>query len=95
MSSDVKVVNGSLYCKIKTGWELVTFVDNNNADVTVADDTVRITAMAFAMSDVKIVRLPYTVAAIGHKAFYGCDSLETVVFTSYEAPILEEEFDPS
>ena len=40
-----------------------------------------------------MVTLPYTVASIGHKAFYGCDTLDTVVFTSFEAPILEEEFD--
>ncbi len=95
LSPDVKVIDGSLYCKVKTGWELVTFAGNNTADVQIADDTVRITAMAFAMSDVKIVRLPYTIAAIGHKAFFGCDNLETVVFTSYDAPILEEEFDPA
>lgn len=95
LSTDVKVVDGSLYCKVKTGWELVTFTGVNTSDVQVADDTVRITSMAFAESDIKIVRLPYTVAAIGHKAFFGCDNLETVVFTSYEAPILEEEFDPA
>ena len=51
--------------------------------------------MAFAYSDVKTVSLPYTVRAIGHKAFFGCDKLDTVVFSSFEAPILEEEFDPT
>ena len=40
-----------------------------------------------------MVKLPYTVASIGHKAFYGCDDLTAVVFSSYYAPILEEEFD--
>jgi len=42
-----------------------------------------------------MVTLPYTVAAIGHKAFFDCDKLEMVIFQSYEAPILEEEFDPT
>jgi hypothetical protein len=40
-----------------------------------------------------MVTLPYTVASIGHKAFYQCNSLKMVVFESYRAPILEEEFD--
>jgi hypothetical protein len=39
--------------------------------------------------------MPYTTTSIGHKAFYLCDKLEMVVFGSYYAPILEEEFDPS
>ena len=42
-----------------------------------------------------MVYLPYTVRAIGHKAFFGCDKLDTVVFASYTSPILEEEFDPT
>ena len=95
ISETVKVIDGSLYCKINTGLELITYAGINHDNVQVADGTVRITAMAFAGSDVKMVTLPYTVAAIGHKAFYDCDKLETVVFQSYEAPILEEEFDPA
>ncbi|MBQ8279232.1 MAG: leucine-rich repeat protein [Roseburia sp.] len=93
ISPNVSVINGSLYCKIDTGLELITYAGPDGADVKVADDTVRITGMAFAGSDVVMVRLPYTVAAIGHKAFFDCDALQTVIFTSYEAPILEEEFD--
>lgn len=95
ISDSVKVVDGSLYCKVRTGWELITFAGVNEDDVSVADDTVRITSMAFAYSGVVTVRLPYTVASIGHKAFYGCDDLNIVIFTSYNAPILEEEFDPT
>ncbi|MBQ2892666.1 MAG: leucine-rich repeat protein [Oscillospiraceae bacterium] len=95
ISETVKVIDGSLYCKIKTGLELITYAGVNQENVQIADGTVRITAMTFAGSDVKMVTLPYTVAAIGHKAFYDCDKLETVVFQSYEAPILEEEFDPA
>jgi len=49
--------------------------------------------MAFAGSDVEMVTLPYSVKAVGHKAFFGCDKLTAMVFKSYDAPILEEEFD--
>ena len=49
--------------------------------------------MAFAGTPVKQVLLPYTLRAIGHKAFYACDDLRLVTFTSFNAPILEEEFD--
>ncbi len=95
ISETVKVIDGSLYCKIKTGLELITYAGTDHENVLVADDTVRITAMAFAGSDAKMVTLPYTVAAIGHKAFFDCDKLEMVIFQSYDAPILEEEFDPA
>ena len=93
ISDTVKVIDGSLYCKIKTGYELIVYAGVDHTDVKVADETVRITAYAFAGSDVKMVTLPYTVGGIGHKAFYGCDQLTAVVFSSYYAPILEEEFD--
>ena len=95
ISETVKVIDGSLYCKIGTGLELITYAGIDHENVQIADGTVRITAMAFAGSDVKMVTLPYTVAAIGHKAFFACDKLETVIFQSYDAPILEEEFDPT
>ena len=95
VSPNVSVIDGSLYCKIATGLELITYSGIDNTEVTVADDTVRVTAMAFAGSEVEIVRLPYTVGAIGHKAFYGCDKLGIVSLASYDAPIMEEEFDPT
>ncbi|MBE5939023.1 MAG: hypothetical protein E7266_01375 [Lachnospiraceae bacterium] len=96
ISDTVKVIDGSLYCKVLNGgYELIVYTGNNAEDVKVADGTVRITSMAFAGSDVKMVTLPYTVEAIGHKAFYDCDNLKTVVFTSYNAPVLEEEYDPT
>ena len=94
ISDSVKVIDGSLYAVIDTGLELITYAGVDGSDVKVADDTVRITAMAFAASDAQMVTLPETVFAIGHKAFYDCRKLHTVVFGSYEAPILEEEFDP-
>ncbi|MBR6649818.1 MAG: leucine-rich repeat protein, partial [Clostridia bacterium] len=95
INDEVFVVDGSLYCKNAEGTELITYAGINNEEVTVADDTIRITALAFAGSDVVRVKLPYTTTAIGHKAFYACDKLEMVTFGSYTAPNFEEEFDPA
>lgn len=94
ISDNAVVIDGNLYCKLETGMELITYTGNQKNNVIVADDTVRITSMAFAGSDVERVTLPNTVFAIGHKAFYECDNLHTVIFGSYDAPTLEEEFDP-
>ncbi len=93
ISEAVKVIDGSLYAVVPNGYELITFCNMNEKMVSVAEGTVRITAMAFAGNDVVRVTLPHSLDAIGHKAFYECKKLVTVVFKSYEAPILEEEFD--
>ncbi|MBQ4600589.1 MAG: leucine-rich repeat protein [Oscillospiraceae bacterium] len=94
-SENIFVIDGSLYCATPKGLELTVYAGEETKDVKVADGTVRITAMAFAGSGVEMVTLPYTVESIGHKAFFGCDKLQTVVFNSYDAPTLEEEFDPA
>ncbi|MBO7196462.1 MAG: leucine-rich repeat protein [Clostridia bacterium] len=91
ISDTIKVIDGSVYRVVPNGLELICWM--GEATALVADDTVRISAMAFAGQDVRYVVLPYTVKAIGHKAFYGCDKLIFVSFSSYEAPILEEEYD--
>ncbi len=93
ISDTVLVIDGSLYCKVPNGLELIVYAGTAHTDAKVAADTVRITAYAFAGSDAQLVTLPHTVAAIGHKAFYGCAKLEMIVFNSFDAPILEEEFD--
>ena len=95
ISDTVLVIDGSLYAKVPNGLELIAFAGTDTKNVTVADGTVRISAMAFAGTDVVKVNLPYELKAIGHKAFYDCDKLTTVVFASVYAPILEEEFDSS
>ena len=95
ISDAVQVINGSLYCKVPNGLELVTYTGLDAENMKVAEDTVRITAMAFAGSDVEMVTLPATTFAIGHKAFFSCDKLHTVVLGSQQAPILEEEYDPA
>ena len=91
ITDTVKVVDGSVYRVVPYGLELIAWTGATKA--TVAEDTVRIGAMAFAGDDVTSITLPYTVAAIGHKAFYGCDKLSFISFASYDAPRLEEEYD--
>lgn len=93
ISDTIKVVDGSLYAKVPSGWELITYTGRNSEDVKVMEDTVRITSMAFAGTNVQMVTLPNTLEAIGHKAFYDCQNLTTVVFGSQQAPVMEEEFD--
>ena len=93
ISDTVFVIDGSLYCQVPNGLELITYAGTDPVNAQVAKDTVRITAHAFAGADVQMVTMPHTVNSIGHKAFFGCDDLHTVVFGSYDAPILEEEFD--
>ena len=92
LSETVKVIGGSLYRVIPKGLELITYAGEGK-NAVVADGTARISAWAFAGSEIKSVELPKEVASIGHKAFFACDSLTLVTFQSYNAPILEEEFD--
>ena len=94
ISETVKVIDGSLYCQVPYGLELIVYTGTDKA-ATVAEDTVRVTSYAFAGSNAVRVDLPHTLNSIGHKAFYACYNLTTVIFKSYEAPILEEEFDTS
>ncbi len=93
ISDSVHVIDGSLYCDVPNGMELIAYAGTDSRNVAVADGTVRITAMAFAGSDVIRVSLPHSLSSIGHKAFFDCNKLSVVVFASYEAPNLEEEFD--
>ncbi len=95
LSDNAVVIDGSLYCKNGDGYELITFAGRETEDVVVDENTVRISALAFAGSDVVRVKLPFMTTSIGHKAFYKCDKLEMVIFGSYNVPNFEEEFDPS
>lgn len=106
LSNTVKVIEGSIYKVVPYGLELITFnpkptyVDENGKTQTahsyiVEDGTVRISAMAFMSGNsaptTKVI-FPSTLKSIGHKAFYK-SNVSLYVFTSYYAPILEEEYD--
>ena len=90
----IRIIDGSIYRVVPNGLELITFCGSEK-EVKVADNTVRISDMAFSGTDITSVILPYTLKSIGHKAFYGCDNLNVVTLTSYNAPILEEMYDYS
>ncbi len=94
ISETVRVIGGSLYRVVPNGLELITFAPlEGQKTFTVADGTTRISEMACAGTDVTYVVLPETLMAVGHKAFYACEKLTTVAFSSYEAPVLEEAYD--
>ncbi len=92
LGENVRIIDGSLYRVVPNGLELI-YHCYMGGTAKVADGTVRIGAFAFVGSEVTNVMLPYTVEAIGHKAFYDCRKLSLVNFSSYYAPILEEEYD--
>ncbi len=94
ISDTVYVENSGLYCMASNGPVLIAYTGDDSG-YTVQPGTVRIGSMAFAGSDIQRVTLPSTLKSIGHKAFYGCGKLTMVVSGSYEAPVLEEEFDPT
>ena len=100
VSEGVKIINGSIYAVVPSGLELTTYIgldkDGKSLDkdnVMVDERTVRISGMAFMGSNITRVTLPHALNSIGHKAFYQCPTLLLVTFKSYEAPVLEEEFD--
>ncbi len=92
LNDSVMVIAGSLYHTVPSGLELVCFA-GEDANKTVADGTVKIAAYAFAGTHIKSVILPDSLKSIGHKAFFACDDLISVTFSSYTAPIFEEEYD--
>ncbi|MBQ8658108.1 MAG: leucine-rich repeat protein [Clostridia bacterium] len=94
ISATVKVIDGVLYQSVPNGLELVSYpAGKGEANFAVEEGVVRISARAFEGSAIKNVILPSTLIALGDKAFYGCEQLAVVTFLSYEAPILEEEYD--
>ncbi|MBQ9085427.1 MAG: leucine-rich repeat protein [Clostridia bacterium] len=94
LNDSIKIIEGSIYCEVPDGLELTTYIPMSLAHASIAEGTVRVTAMAFAGTDIQKTTLPHSLRSIGHKAFYECDKLMLVEFKSYKAPILEEEYDP-
>ncbi len=95
VSDSVKVIDDVLYEVVPNGLELVCYpIGSEVASYTVEEGTVRVGARAFQGANLVNVTLPTTLKALGDKAFYECGKLTTVIFKSYNAPILEEEYDP-
>ncbi|MBR4942626.1 MAG: leucine-rich repeat protein, partial [Clostridia bacterium] len=96
INDTVQVIDGVLYQKVKNGLELVSYPMLKDLKAyEVEEGTVRITARAFYGATLENVTLPWSLLALGDKAFYECNNLSVVVFKSYDAPILEEEYDTS
>ncbi len=94
INNSVRVIDGILYRVVPNGLELITYAGDQKV-VKIADGTVRIADMAFADARITDVVAPYTLRAIGHKAFFGCDRLHSVTLTGFVAPVLEEMYDES
>jgi len=94
VSEKVKIVDGVLYQIVPNGLVLVSYpAGSAEKSFTVPEGVVRISASAFRATPLENVTLPTTLKALGDKAFYECENLLTVVFKSYDAPLLEEEYD--
>ena len=94
VSDSVKVIDGVLYGSCTNGLVLTTYpMAKSGKSFKIAENVVRIGAQAFYGAELLSVELTRRVGAIGDKAFYGCNKLVSVAFTSIEAPILEEQYD--
>lgn len=95
ISETVFVEDGVLYqITPNGGYELVSYPAlKQDTSYIVKEGTIRISARAFENCKLGSVTIASTVKSIGDKAFYECDNLNTVIFTSIAAPYLEEEYD--
>ncbi|MBQ8319391.1 MAG: leucine-rich repeat protein [Clostridia bacterium] len=97
ISDTVRVIGGVLYQVVPNGGlELVSYpIAKTQSAYVLEEGTKRISARAFEGAKLQNVTLAASLQAIGDKAFYGCEDLKVVIFKSYAAPILEEEYDTS
>ena len=88
---NVMIENGALYLKNYRGYTLISYpAASTDMQFVVANGTTRIELYAAAMNkDLIALDLPSTLRTIADFAFFGCDSLSTVTFRSYNAPTLE------
>ena len=88
---NVIIDGGALYTKGKFGYVLTTYpMAKEDAEYSVLEGTVRVEfGAALGNKFLEKVTLPSTLKYIGNYAFDGCEKLNTVVFRSYYAPVLE------
>lgn len=94
VSDKVFVENGMLYTVLETGYyELISVPAKLNVvDMTVVEGTVRVAFGAFNGNGfAKTITLPMTLKVIAPNAFGLMPSLRTIVFRSYNMPVLETE----
>lgn len=92
VSLDNFMINdGALYENYRDGYILTIYpVAKRDVEYVVADGTTLINlGAADGNKYLEKVVFPVSLEAIGNLAFNGCDNLETVVFNSYYAPVLE------
>ena len=88
---NVMIKDGVLYTVTPVGYILVSYpLAKEGTEFTVADGTARIEyCAALGNKYLEKVILPQSLRYIGNHSFYMCDNLNTVVFKSYYAPVLE------
>ncbi len=88
---NVIIDQGALYVKSENGYILIAYpAAKEDTEYTVLEDTVRIEFGAvMGNKHLEKVILPSTLKYIGNYAFQECEKLNTVVFKSYYAPVLE------
>jgi hypothetical protein len=88
---NIMLKDGVLYTINAKGYELAAYpVAKESTELIVADGTVRICfTAAMGAKNLEKVVFPESLRYIGNFAFYGCESLKTVEFNSYYAPVLE------
>lgn len=94
ISEKVFVENGMLYTVLGTGYyELVSVPAKLNiVDMTIIEGTSRVAFGAFYGNDyAKTITLPMTLKVIAPNAFGSMAALRTIVFRSYNLPVLETE----
>ena len=88
---NIKIKDGVLYTKNDRGYTLYCYpAAKADEEFIIPDGTTRVEAQAaYGNEHLKKVVFAESVRSISDYAFYGCKNLETVVFNSYYAPVLE------
>ena len=88
---NMMIKDGVLYVQNARGYTLYCYpAAKSDEEFVIPDGTTRVEAQAaYGNTFLKKVTFPESMRSISDFAFYGCEKLETVVFKSYYAPVLE------